>query len=65
MVQSADKRWRNALLVLPLLVVLVAVPIVAMPPQSHSVLKSGTFLAGKCYIDSCTMNGTLLGKTLH
>ena len=65
MVQSADKRWRNALLVLPLLVVLVAVPIVTMPQQSHSTLEGGTFIAGKCYIDSCTMEGTLLGRTLH
>lgn len=59
MVPGANKRWKNTLIVLPLLAVMVAFPLVALPRQSHEVRSSGTFLAGKCYIDSCTIEGSL------
>lgn len=59
MVPGANKRWRNALIGLPLLTVVIVLPIVALPQQSHGILRGGTYLAGKCYIDSCTIEGTL------
>jgi len=53
MIPKANKRLRHTFLLIPVLVIMAALPILVMPPE---VPIGGVFLAGKCYVGSCSLN---------